>query len=505
MSSKNKSNLYSSQKKSLFNQQNKKKKNNETLKNQKNVEKNKLTFINSNNFNKLNPKTLSIICQQRNFNININQLEKLSSVNNALIDNKFNKKVLVVKQENIKNSKENNEHKAFSPNQEKIKPSANKARLSLNKKTIFDNKKLIRYKSVKNKDITPNLKIEFVKLISEGDATHIISCLYSLANIQKLNDYMLNIYSGGNVEEVYRNVTFFFSRILLHLKKGDKIAYKLSPFYDIIEKVNCCFKTNKLINASNFLLFLLDQLHQEDKKFKKLFKESELIENIYTNYKAYMDYLKQEENSFIFSNFSLINEKKIKCLNCQKVTQTYTYFFTYDLNIESAINKQIIELKTNRKLKENFPLLTIEKFIEFRNKEERLYNVYCDSCDRKTNLIRTSKIYSANNNLLILLNGIEQEKIIRLIKENNIQITINKNLNIENHTKKGNNFEYKINSVIYYDVDNKEYFSYCLRNNIWLKCSNNNIKIEKSDEFLQKFNWKFIPVIAFYELSNINK
>ena len=92
MSSKNKSNLYSSQKKSLFNQQNKKKKNNETLKNQKSVEKNKLTFINSNNFNKLNPKTSSIICQQRNFNININQLEKLSSVNNALIDNKFNKK-----------------------------------------------------------------------------------------------------------------------------------------------------------------------------------------------------------------------------------------------------------------------------------------------------------------------------------------------------------------------------------------------------------------------------
>ena len=213
MSSKNKSNLYSSQKKSLFNQQNKKKKNNETLKNQKSVEGGKLTFINSNNFNKLNPKTLSIICQQRNFNININQLEKLSSVNNALIDNKFNKKVLVVKQENIKNSKENNEHKAFSPNQEKIKPSANKARLSLNKKTIFDNKKLNRYKSVKNKDITPNLKIEFVKLISEGDATHIISCLYSLANIQKLNDYKINIYSGRNVEEVYRNDTFFFSRI----------------------------------------------------------------------------------------------------------------------------------------------------------------------------------------------------------------------------------------------------------------------------------------------------
>ena len=508
MSSKTKSNPYSSLKKSSFNQLNKKKKNNELLKSQKNVEKNKFILLDSYNFNKLNnklnPKTSAIILQERNFNIKINPLEKLTSINNALIEDNFNKNVIIKKQENIKHSKENNEHKGLSPNQEKIKPYTNKKRLPLNKKTNIDNK-LIGSKYEKNKSITPNPKIEFVKLISGGDATHIISCLYSLANIQKLNEYMLNTYSGENVEEIYMNVTFFFSRILLHLKKGDKNYYQLGPFYESIEKVNCCFKTNKLMNASNFLLFLLDQLHKDDKKLKKLFKESELTENIYTNCKAYMDYLKKEENSFIYSNFSLINEKKIKCLNCQKVTKTYTYFFTYDLNIEPAINKQIIELKTNRKLKENFPLLTIEKFIEFRNKDERLYNVYCDSCDKKTNLVRTSKIYNANNNLIILLNGIEQEKIIRLIKENNIQITINKNLNIKNHIKKGNNFEYKINSVIYYDVDNKEYFSCCLKNNIWLKCSNNNIKIEKSDEFLQKFNWKFIPVIVFYELSNINK
>ena len=506
MSSKIKSNRYSSLKKSSFNPQTKMKKIHEILLSQKNIENSKLIFLDSNNFNELNPKTSNIILKQRNFNTKNNPILKSPSIKKALIENNLNEDIIIMKQEDIKHSKEDNKHKGLSPTQEIIKPNINKERIPSNKKTIINDKKLIEDKSEKNKFITPTPKMEYVTLISERDATHIISCLYSLGNMQKLNEYMINTYSAKNVGQVFNNnVTVFFSRILLHLKKRDKNAYNLSYLYESIKKVNCCFETNKLINASNFLLFLLNQLHKEDKKFKKLTKETELTENMYTNFDAYINYLKEEENSFIFSNFSLINEKKVKCLNCKKSKKSYTYFFTYDLNIESAINKQIIELNTNRKVKEKYSLLTIEKFIEFTNKEEILYNVYCDLCDKKTNLLRTSKIYNTNNNLIFLLNGIEQEKIIRLIKENYIQITINKNLYFENHTKKGNNCEYLINSVIYYDVINKEYFSYCLRNNIWLKCSNNNINIEKSDEFLQNFNWKVLPVIVFYELSNINK
>ena len=144
MSSKTKSNPYSSLKKSSFNQLNKKKKNNELLGGQKNVEKNKFVLLDSYNFNKLNnklnPKTSAIILQERNFNIKINPLEKLTSINNALIEDNFNKNVIIKKQENIKHSKENNEHKGLSPNQEKIKPYTNKKRLPLNKKTNIDNK-----------------------------------------------------------------------------------------------------------------------------------------------------------------------------------------------------------------------------------------------------------------------------------------------------------------------------------------------------------------------------
>ena len=71
-------------------------------------------------------------------------------------------------------------------------------------------------------------------------------------------------------------------------------------------------------------------------------------------------------------------------------------------------------------------------------------------------------------------------------------------------TKNNSNLEYIINSVVYYDVDNKEYFCYCNRKNHWLKCTKNDINIETSSDFLDNFNWKFLPVIIFYESSNMN-
>ena len=516
MSSKNKPNPYSSFKKNPLHPQHKKIKINDMIKSQKNIENNKLTFLNSNNFHKMNPKTSSIILRQHNFNINKNSIEKSSSINNALIENNLNKKILIVKQKSIKKSKEDNEHKEFTSIKEKKNSTSKK--VYIGKKTNYDNKTLVEHKSNKNTYITPApntspkisdknfKKVENVKLICEGNTSYIISCLYSLANIQKLNDYFINTYSGKDVEEIkIRNVSFFFSRILLHLKKGDKYAYSLSPFYDNIRSENCSFKSNKLLNPSYFLIFLLDKLHEEDKILKKLNNESELTENEYTNVKKYMNYLTQEENSFIFSNFSWINEKKMKCLDCKKETKAYTYFFTYDLDIESAINRHIIELEKNKKIKDKFPFLTIEKCIYLRKEGERIYNAYCDSCDKKTNLQRTSEIYDTYNYLIFLFDGIEQENVIKLMEENDIQIYINEKLLLEKSKEKEKNVEYIINSLVYYDAYNKEYLSYCLRNNKWLSLPDKEIKIEKANDSRLKFNSQTLPIIVVYELSNIKK
>jgi len=516
MSSNNKPNPYSSFKKNSFNPQHKKKKINDLMKSQKNIENNKLTFINSNNFHKMNPKSSSIILNQRNFNINKNSIEKSSSISNALLENNLNKKILIIKQKSIKKSKGDNEHKEIISINEK-KNSTSKY-IYIGKKTNYDNKILGGHKSDKNTYVTPDPnktpknsdehyeKVENVKLICEEKTSYIISCLYSLANLQKLNDYFLNVYVRRNVGDIQkRNVSFFFSRILLHLTKGDKGAYSIRPFYENIKNQNYVFKNKELANASCFLIFFLGKLHQEDKMLKKLNKETELTENEYSNAKEYMNYLTQEENSFIFSNFSWINEKKMTCLGCKKETKIYNYFFTYDLDIESAINRHIIELEANKKIKNEFPILTIEKCIYLRKKGERIYNTYCDSCDKKSNFQRTSEIYNTNNYLIFLFNGIEQENVIKLMEENDIQIFINEKLLLERNNEKEKNVKYIINSVVYYDSYNKEYFSYCLKNNKWLSLPDKEIIIEKAEDSTFKFNSLILPIIVVYELSNINK
>ena len=367
-----------------------------------------------------------------------------------------------------------------------------------NKKNEFKEKVILNNNI--NNNITPNMPISsskktvYVNLINEGNSSFIISCLYCLANSEKIKEYLLKSYKGNSITEI--GITYFFWRILIHLKEKDKSEYNIESFYKNIINANKIFKTSK--SAVDFLVFLLDKFHNEDKKFKKINQEIELKEDMYNNISKYKEYLKKYENSYIFNNYAWINQKIVKCLRCKHEIKTYTYYFTYDLNISSTLNKHIIKVKSNPNLNIN-PDLDLTKCFEYATDNEILYNVYCPSCDNKTYLERNSKIYSLSNYLIILLSGIEEENNMRLIKENNIKIKIDEKINI----KKFDNsvIEYKINSIIYYDLNNKRYINYYLENKLWIK-HDIDIKVENSGNFLKVFNYNIIPVIIFYELSN---
>ena len=242
----------------------------------------------------------------------------------------------------------------------------------------------------------------------------------------------------------------------------------------------------------NFLIFLLEEFHEEDKKFKQIKQEFELKEEIYSNIKIFQLYLEKYENKFEFENYGWINKKKVKCLVCNKETITYSYYFTYDLNISSSINKHIIEsVSRNDK---NTHYLTIRKCIDYNMGDEKLYNIYCNTCEKKTNLERKNLIYSTQDNLIILLTGIEHRNIIDLMKENDVIIKVDRILEI-------NNRKFSIISIIYYDVKYNKYFNYCYQKNIWIKCTDIDIKEEKSDEFLNKASIDIVPVVIFYSLN----
>ena len=341
---------------------------------------------------------------------------------------------------------------------------------------------------------TPNQpkNIEYVKLSREDKTFYINSTLYCLANNEKISKYLFDNYKNETPENPQRLITFLFWRVIFHLNMKDTIEYSLEKFYKYITSYNPVFKDINSKNLVGFLIFLLEQFHEEDKKFRKMNKKIELKEESYSNDKEFETYLKICEDTFVYNNYGWVNEKKVKCLVCNKETITYSYFFTYDLNISSAINKYIIKISSGNK--ENSQDLTIRKCLDYNAEQERLYNVYCKSCDKKTNLERQNLIHLLSDNIIILLSGIEQRYIIDLIMENNINIKVDKNLEI-------NNKQYRINSVIYYDVNNKKYLNYCYKKNKWIKYTYVDIKEEINEDFLNKADINVVPVVIFYSLN----
>ena len=345
-------------------------------------------------------------------------------------------------------------------------------------------------------NIPPKVKNnKYVKLAGEGNISYCISTLYCLANNNNIIEYLSNLYEKkAPIDQTKNPITFLFYRMLSHFQKKDKDLYSLKNFCQQISAANFIFKGKKEKKVTDFILFLLEKFHQDDKIENKIFKEIELKQEIYSNINKFQEYLKYYEKSFIFQNYAWINEKNIKCLGCKNENKINSYYFTYDLNISSAINKFIIESSSeiNRKL----PNLSIKKCIEYNLEPEILYNVYCPSCDKKTNLERKNLIYPLSDNIIILLNGIEQQNIMDSMKENNIIITIDKVLELPlDKFLNGMKRRYKINSVIYYDFNNKSYINYCYHNNIWIRYSENNITERQSDEFL---NSEKFPVVIFY-------
>ena len=341
---------------------------------------------------------------------------------------------------------------------------------------------------------TPNQpkNIEYVKLSREDKTFYINSTLYCLANNEKISKYLFDNYKNETLENSQRLITFLFWRVIFHLNMKDTIEYSLKKFYKYITSYNPVFKDINSKNLVGFLIFLLEQFHEEDKKFRKMNKEIELKEESYSNDKEFQNYLKICEDTFVYNNYGWVNEKKVKCLVCNKETITYSYFFTYDLNISSAINKYIIKISSGNK--ENLQDLTIRKCLDYNAEQERLYNVYCKSCDKKTNLERQNLIHLLSDNIIILLSGIEKRDIIDLIMENNINIQVDKNLEI-------NNKQFRINSVIYYDVNNKKYLNYCYKKNKWIKYTYVDIKEEINEDFLNKADINVVPVVIFYSLN----
>ena len=454
--------------------------------------------INNNNFmNNININNNFMNFNNNNININNNMM------NNYNLRNNFNNN-------NMMNNFYNNRNdKIFSPprNISKNKGKKNYGNNQNNGKEIRNKiEKINDNSSYFNKITSPPL----ICIINNGKTSYMNMSLQCFANIRNISGYILNKRNIIEMNSSKMPVTNQFSIILLNLfpleKNNNNDSYPLKDFHSCIIKLNPIFKGRTTKNVTDFVVFFIDKLDEETKilvnnntKINSILKETN-----FQSIKSYLKYLiDHNEDTIIFKTFSWINKKYEKCWECGKDNLKFQKYFTYDLNIENAISKTIMQSKDK---------ITVHDCVKYSSEKQTLYNVYCNQCNKKTNIDLTSTICITQNLLVFLFRGLEKKENIDDMKNNKIRIQIEQNIDLSDliEDKKNSFSKYTLHGIILYDTEKKEYFAYCVSpiNAKWYEYKGEQIRDTDFNIFIDQinnYNYTKLPVILFYRHFDNNK
>ena len=444
-----------------------------SIKNDISIKKNEENMKN-NEISKTNLKTnLKTNIKSHNFNYN----QKYQNLLMIKEETTTNEEKLANNDNNNKKIKLNN-----VLNQKKI----------INKKNYDINK--INFISNQNEDKKEKIKFNIPSLIileNIGNTTYINSVIRIISNILDISKYYID-----KIKTIDKNIhkmpiSFVYARILYHLYILPPQNYSLEKFYKALISLNPIYKGDETKDSIDFLIYFLNQLHEENKKI--LYYNQNNNEIDFQNYDKYINYLKENENTKINASFCWINKKVLKCWGCNNEKISFQKFLTYDLDFENALNKTFFINGYNNNT------ISVFDCIKYTSEEKNIYNVFCDKCNKKNNFKKISSIALSSKYIIFLIRGNDKE-FINKIRENQIRIHIDKMLDFS-QLFENNKLHYTIYGFILYDTEKLEYISYCkcpFRQK-WYKYSREEITAIELNEFINNYNYKLFPVILLYE------
>ena len=334
-----------------------------------------------------------------------------------------------------------------------------------------------------------------VVLENVGNTTYMSCVLHCLANIQSIAKYYLK-----EINEIKNHLneiplSYVFSRIIFHLYSCPQGSlqqkFSLSNFHKYTISVNRSFAGNSTKSAVDFLYFLLETLHNEDKQLHKNNNISNTSEETksetYKDSKEYIEYLKKTEKSIIFNDFGWANQKIKKCEQCKFESIVYQKFFNFDLFLEYSL--------------QNFKLNEISVFecIKRQYQKRQLYNKHCKVCKNKTQFESESLILFSPKYFIFILD----EDKMKELRNKNIKFKIDPSFNLNDVIKDyAMNNNYVLIGMVVYELcnNNIEYKAYCLSffDNNWYKYEKEEFS---KDNIVPLLNSKDLnPVILFYRI-----
>ena len=246
-------------------------------------------------------------------------------------------------------------------------------------------------------------------LENDGNTTNIVTVLQSLANIISFSNYYLEMKNFFNYNKEKMPMSFLFSNIIFHLfpkQKNYLKKYSLIEFHQGLIEINPIFNGNSTKDAIDFLIYLLNKLHEEAKIIKKNNELNNSLNAINSeNWENYIKYIIENEDTIIFKAFGWINKEVEKCWGCNKDYITYKKFFTYDLDFKNVFNKALINNQNE---------ISIIDCIKYANEKKNMYNVFCKNCNKKINFVKISEIFTSGKYFIFLIRGMNNKENLNI-------------------------------------------------------------------------------------------
>ena len=406
--------------------------NNENDKNIKNGKKKKLNNEKENIFNIMKDKMI-IDNNKNNFNNNMNNFNNnnMNNFNNNMNMNNFNNNNMNnFNNNNINNFNNNNIMNNFNNN-------------NMNNFNNNINNNMNNFINNVN-EINNNNDPCLVGLNNIGATCYMNAVLQCFSNIKELTNYLFKPEVTKKIEDnkYSKTLSFAYLELLKHLwlidksnieYYGENKSYSPYQFKSVLGKLNDLFLKNEANDSKDLIIFIQEQLHQE---LNFLF-ERQVKRNNNININQFSDKIVQH-NFFEFFKFNYKSkisdlfygtQKTITtCENCKKSTYNYQIFSNLIFPLEAIRESKGIPRNGDKTV-----YVTIEDCFDYNqqiNYFKGQNQINCNYCKMMNNAYYLTKLYTASNILIIILNrgkGLQYKVNLNIDEEINISKYIENN------------------------------------------------------------------------------